>query len=599
MSGSGVIDADAKADENANSQAKLKAGVKADRAPDVRIANLIVLKLGGSVLESEESLPLAVHEIYRWVRAGHPVIAVVSAFGGKTNALLAQARQYGEEPNKTALAALAATGEETSAALLVMCLERAGITAEVADAAAIRLRTQGDALDADPVSVDGAAVLSRLQAASVLVVPGFTGRDAEGRPTLLGRGGSDLTALFLAQALGGRCRLVKDVRGVYESDPALGGSPRRHVELTWDEVIRVGSEIVQPKTARLGKKWETEFEVSAALSAAVTTVGARQCEPVRDAALPAKLKVAVLGCGTVGGGVCRALARLGKECEVASVGVRRREQAIAAGVREELITSDLDAVVRGEVDVVIELIGGIDPAARLIESTLRNGKHVITANKVVIAEHGERLHAIAAERGVTLRYSAAVGGAVPMIEAIRRVAETSGIAGCEGIVNGTTNFVLTLLSQGKSFDEAVKLAQEAGFAEADPSRDLDGVDAEDKLRVLAQIAFGERGRNVYVRRVGLHPQNLKDVEAVRAGRVRHLARLDVEGERLHASVEPVVLPLGHPLLAVRGAGNALAIRGRDGETTVVRGKGAGRWPTTEAVIADVVDVWLERCGGER
>lgn len=565
----------------------------------VRIPNLIVLKLGGSVLESEASLPLAVHEIYRWVRAGHPVIAVVSAFAGRTNALLAQAKQYADEPNQTALAALAATGEETSAALLTMCLERAGISAICADAAAIGLRTKGDTLDAEPVSVDAGAVQARLRDAAVLVVPGFTGRDEHGDTTLLGRGGSDLTALFLAQALGGRCRLVKDVRGVYESDPALGGSPRRHIELTWDEVIRVGSEIVQPKTARFGKQAGVAFEVSAALSTAVTTVGARQCEPVQDSPLPEKLKISVLGCGTVGGGVCQALARLGKVCEVTSVAVRRREQAIAAGVSERVVTSDLDKVVTGNADVVIEVIGGIDPAAGLIEKALRNGKHVITANKAVIAERGERLHNIARERGVSLRYSAAVGGAVPMIEAIRRVSATSGIAGCEGIVNGTTNFVLTLLSEGKSFDEAVRAAQEAGFAEADPSRDLDGVDAEDKLRVLAQIAFGERGKSVQVRRVGLRPQNLNDVAAVRAGRVRHLARLEVDGERLQASVEPVVLPEGHPLLAVRSAGNALAIRGRDGATTVVRGKGAGRWPTTEAVIADVVDVWLERCGGVR
>ncbi|MBU6414032.1 MAG: homoserine dehydrogenase [Planctomycetes bacterium] len=563
----------------------------------VRIPNLIVLKLGGSVLESEASLPLAVHEIYRWVRAGHPVIAVVSAFAGRTNALLAQAKQYADEPNQTALAALAATGEETSAALLTMCLERAGIAATCADAAAIGLRTKGETLDAEPVSVDAGAVQARLRDAAVLVVPGFTGRDEHGDTTLLGRGGSDLTALFLAQALGGRCRLVKDVRGVYESDPALGGSPGRFAELTWDEVIRVGSEIVQPKTARLGKQWKCEFEVAGSLSPVVTVVGARQKEPVRDASLPARLKVAVLGCGTVGGGVYQALTRLRNVCEVLSVGVRRREQAIAAGVSEGIITSDLDAVVSGEADVVIELMGGQDPAARLMECALRNGKHVITANKAVIALHGARFQHIARENGVTLRYSAAVGGAVPMIEAVRQVAANGGVARCEGIVNGTTNFVLTLLSEGKSFDEAVRAAQEAGFAEADPSRDLDGVDAEDKLRVLAQIAFGERGKSVQVRRVGLRPQNLNDVAAVRAGRVRHLARLEVDGERLQASVEPVTLDAGHPLLAVRGAGNALAVTCRDGSVMVVRGKGAGRWPTTEAVIADVVDVWLERCGG--
>jgi homoserine dehydrogenase len=377
----------------------------------------------------------------------------------------------------------------------------------------------------------------------------------------------------------------------------LGGNPGRFSELTWDEVMRVGSQIVQPKTARLGKQWKVEFEVAGSLSPVVTVVGARQKEPVQDEALPEKLKIAVLGCGTVGGGVCQALARLGSVCEVVQVGVRRPEQAVAAGVIEGVITSDLDKVVSGDADVVIEVMGGLDPAAGLIERALLQGKHVITANKAVIALHGARLHEIARERGVSLRCSAAVGGAVPMIEAVRSA--VGGVVRCEGIVNGTTNFVLTLLSQGKSFDEAVKMAQEAGFAEADPSRDLDGLDAEDKLRVLAAEAFGEEGRNVNVRRVGLRPQNLEDVDAVRQGRVRHLAKLEKVGDHVHASVEPVVLSAGHPLLSVRGAGNALAVTSGDGSVMMVKGKGAGRWPTTEAVIADVLDVWLDRCGGGR
>lgn len=571
-------------------------GVIGSRASDEKI---IVLKLGGSVLETEESLPLAVHEIYRWVRQGYRVIAVVSAFGGRTNALLEQAAAYGDALPAGALATLAATGEETSAALLTMCLDRAGIAAECADAATIGLRTRGATLDAEPVSVDVDALRGKLKDAAVVVVPGFTGRDERGGTTLLGRGGSDLTALFLAQALGGRCRLVKDVRGVYEHDPALGDSPGRFAELTWDEVVRVGSQIVQPKTARLGKQWKATFEVAGSLSPVVTVVGPRQKEPVQDAALPGRLKVAVLGCGTVGGGVCQSLARLGHVCEVVGVGVRRREQAIAVGVSEGLVTNDLESVARSPADVVIELMGGTDPAARLIEDALRNSKHVITANKAVIALHGARLHQIAREQGVMLRYSAAVGGAVPMIEAVRQVAAAGGVARCEGIVNGTTNFVLTLLSEGKSFDEAVKAAQVAGFAEADPSRDLDGLDAEDKLRVLAQEAFGESARGMEVQRVGLRPGNLSEVDGVGEGRVRHLATLEWTEGGVRARVEPVTLETGHPLLAVRGAGNALAVTCRDGSVTVVKGKGAGRWPTTEAVIADVVDVWLERCGGVR
>ncbi|HZJ70924.1 MAG TPA: aspartate kinase, partial [Planctomycetota bacterium] len=192
---------------------------------------VIVLKLGGSVLAGEESLPVAVHEIYRWRRSGFAVVAVVSALAGDTEALLARAARDGEPSSPHATAALAKLGELRSAALLGVQLEQAGVPARVLMPAALRLRARGDPLDAHPVSLDATPLRRAFAAGDVAVVPGFFAHDAEGRAVLFGRGGSDLTALFLSARLRARCRLLKDVDGLYTGDPnAPGPAPIRYAE---------------------------------------------------------------------------------------------------------------------------------------------------------------------------------------------------------------------------------------------------------------------------------------------------------------------------------------------------------------------------------
>src|SRR5438270_2555959 len=190
---------------------------------------LIVLKFGSSVLRSEEDLPRVVHEIYRWVRRGHRVLAVVSALGSTSTELLETALGYGAKPSQAAIAALVSTGEATSVALLALALDRAGIPCALLDAARMGFGTRGLILDADPCELDEPAILRALEEFPVAVAPGFVGRAEDGSTSLLGRGGSDLTALFLAQRLGAEhCRLIKDVDGLYEYDPAVGGPrPRR------------------------------------------------------------------------------------------------------------------------------------------------------------------------------------------------------------------------------------------------------------------------------------------------------------------------------------------------------------------------------------
>lgn len=569
---------------------------------------IIVLKLGGSVLADEQSLIGAVHEVYRWVRRGARVVAVVSAFAGETARLLERAHAVCERGDEASIAALCANGEMTSAPLLALALQRAGLTCEVRDAASIGLKTEGPVLDSTPVDVDEGAVLAALERAPVVVVPGFLGRDAGGRTTLLGRGGSDLTAIFLAGRLRGqrsvRCRLVKDVAGVFERDPQGAGGPgRRYERVRWGTVRGVGGRVLQSKAATYAETRGVLCEVAAAGRAACTRIDAAGEERFAvDETVKGPLRVVLLGLGVVGGGVFELLRREGEKFEVVGVAVRDVEKAVRAGVPAALVTGDAGACVERGCDVVVEVMGGVDPAAGLVERAISKGVDVVTANKAVIALRGEELERRAGERGVRLLYSAAVGGGLPMIEEVARLAAERGVRSLHAIVNATCNFVLSRVSAGAGFDEAVREAQRAGFAEANPSRDLEGLDAEDKVRILARAAFGERAAALRLTRRGVTERRVRELLERNPGRsVRHVAsvRLDDAGGVV-ADLDLAVLDPAHALGAVRDEGNCLLITCADGGVEVVQGRGAGRWPTAESVFADLMDLWrLRRCGGER
>ena len=236
---------------------------------------LVVLKFGSSVLGTERDYAAAVVGIQRHLQRGERVLAVVSALKGTTDRLLADAHFFGPEPEPAATASLLATGESASAARLALALDAAGVEAALLDPGAIGLTTHGPQLDADPVAVNADAVRRALEHAGAAVVAGFYGRDSAGGYALFGRGGSDLTALFLAQRLGARsCRLVKDVEGVYEHDPGAGGrAPRRYEQLSWDDALKLGSRVVQPKTLHFARRERIAFEVGRVGSSVCTRVG--------------------------------------------------------------------------------------------------------------------------------------------------------------------------------------------------------------------------------------------------------------------------------------------------------------------------------------
>lgn len=243
---------------------------------------LVVLKFGGSVLLSERDVQTAVIEVKSWVRRGWKVVAVVSALEGTTDALIARADAYGAGTDEASRALLLATGEFTSGSLLGLALSGeggGGVRATVASPWSIGLRAEGTALDSTLTGISPLAVQEYLREHECLVVPGFVGIDAHGRLSLLGRGGSDLSALFIADRLGAHAaRLIKDVDGLYEFDPALarGGvrpAPRRYAAISWDDALALGGGIVQPKAVRFAKERGLKFEVGEFLGGLPTVVG--------------------------------------------------------------------------------------------------------------------------------------------------------------------------------------------------------------------------------------------------------------------------------------------------------------------------------------
>jgi homoserine dehydrogenase len=425
------------------------------------------------------------------------------------------------------------------------------------------------------------------------VLPGFVGKDRSGKTTLLGRGGSDLTALFLAQRLGGTCRLIKDVDGLYTSDPnsRTGASAARFLRVGYPTAARVGGAVVQLKALDFAERHRLRFSVSSIGSDRETEVGPYTDSVALSEAEAQPLRVALLGCGTVGGGVYQRLAALPEMFDVIGVGTRNVEQAIAAGVPPRLATTCLDGLIAEPVDVVIELLGGEDPARTLVSRALRLGRHVITANKALLANNLATLETLAANNGVTLKYNAAIGGVVPVLETISSARDIGPLHSITGVLNGTTNFILDQLANGCDFPQAVLAAQQHGYAEHDPQLDLDGTDAAQKLVLLAKAAFAVDLPLTSIQKQGI--QNLKSEQLKYARNNGRITRLVAECRRephgFLTTVCPIELPFDHPFAQVNGVENRLIIQSQSGRTWDVSGCGAGRWPTTEAVMADVFD----------
>jgi homoserine dehydrogenase len=329
------------------------------------------------------------------------------------------------------------------------------------------------------------------------------------------------------------------------------------------------------------------------------------------------LRVGLLGCGVVGSSVARMLvedaddlaARIGRPLQLTGIAVRRpaRDRSDLP-VDPALFTSDAEAVVAGA-DIVIEVIGGIEPARSLIETAMKHGASVVSANKALLAEAGPALYAAAAEHGVDLYYEAAVAGAIPILRPIRESLAGDHVRRVLGIVNGTTNYVLDKMdTTGLGFAEAVEQAQALGYAEADPTADVEGFDAAAKAAILASLAFHTRVSSEQVYREGITEVSAADVQAAREMDcvVKLLAICERTGggageepAGVSVRVHPAMIPRSHPLGGVRDAFNAVFVEADAAGELMFYGKGAGGDPTASAVLGDVVAVARHRVGGGR
>jgi homoserine dehydrogenase len=325
----------------------------------------------------------------------------------------------------------------------------------------------------------------------------------------------------------------------------------------------------------------------------------------------APLRVALLGCGTVGSAVLRLMseqaddltARIGRPVEVAGVAVRRPDRH--PGVAAELLTTDAHALVtRSDVDLVVEVIGGIEPARSLLFAAMAAGKSVVSANKALLADEGVALHAAAADAGVDLYYEAAVAGAIPLLRPLRESLAGDQLRRVVGIVNGTTNYILSRMAEtGAGFGEALAEATELGYAEADPTADVDGFDAAAKAAILASLAFHSSVTAADVYREGISAVSATDV--ARAAEIGCTVKLlaicervaNGDGESIAVRVHPAMIPTSHPLAAVNGAFNAVFVEAEAAGQLMFYGQGAGGEPTASAVLGDLVAVARNRVSG--
>lgn len=314
------------------------------------------------------------------------------------------------------------------------------------------------------------------------------------------------------------------------------------------------------------------------------------------------IQVALLGCGTVGGGVSKLLRqnqelitrRTGEEIIIKKVLARTPKKAKALGFREDQIVSDIEPILAdSDIQIVIELIGGIEPSLTYIRECFKAGKHVVSANKDLIATYGPELHELAREKNLDFLYEASVGGGIPIIKPLQETMAGNQIQNMIGILNGTTNYILTRMSrEHKSFEDILGDAQALGYAEANPTSDVDGLDAGRKLAILSSIAFNTPVLAEYIHCEGIRDIHIKDILLGKElGYCLKLVGMAKETDKgLQASVFPAFLAEDHPLSSVNDVFNALFITGDAIGDILLYGRGAGEMPTASSVVGDIIAI---------
>ena len=548
---------------------------------------LYVLKFGSSILRSSEDLSRVAGEIYRQRRTGRSIIAVVSALAGETDHLLHQAAVVTGLASCRGVPDLVSLGEERTAALLRLACDRIGLRAEICRAEGVGLRTEGDGLSARPLWLEPATLLAKLKATGVVIVPGYVGLDLAGERTLLGRGGSDFSAIFIGGELGADCvRLYKDVDGVFERDPAQFEGSGRFSEISWTDALRIARPLIQPQAVEYAAAKQLLLEVEALGSAYPTRVGAHSAPPQPFS--PARpLRISIAGFGVVGQALAERL-RGEASFEIVAILVRdlTRSRAVPPPVP---LTSCRDDFLASDTDIIVDALSCEATGSLLCNAVLPQGVSIVSASKQLISSEHGRLTEAALQGGSHLLYSAAVGGSATVLETIDRARLGGPVEEVVGVLSGTVNFILQRLSQDVRFGDALLEAQARGFAEENPDADLSGADAAAKLRLIAFRATGASPTTLAVRTQRLDAETAEQIR-LSGERWVQVARAtrDVDGVTAAVTLQP--LREVSELPAILDEWNCAAVKLEDGRIYRCVGRGAGGAATAEAIVADLYEI---------
>jgi homoserine dehydrogenase len=546
---------------------------------------VIVLNFGHSVLRSLEDYTNAASEIYRHYRQGQNVVAVTSAQGDQTDILMAEARRIGPEGRAKNLPELIQLGERRSAALLALALERIGAPAFVRQARDLDLKAKGSYTEAELIGLNADQLLQDLKDHDIVVMPGYVAIGEKDRSVLLGQGGADLTALFVAHQINAPVLLLKDVDGVYARDPKQAGdSPARYEQIDWDKMAEVAAPLIEPKALAFAKANEQSFRLGKPGIPRYTEI----CETSGTLSKPPrieKLRIVMMGCGVVGGGVYRRIKAHLERFEIVKIMVRNVDKYIDQGFKPDELTTDFNDLLAAKPDIFIDVSGGVEPALSHSKAMIANGVHVVSANKQAIASGGRALIDFAANENIELLFSSAAGGGMPVLEMCLR--ESGRITRVQALLNGTTNYMLGEISKGRPYSEALKDAQDKGFAEADPSADVNGADAAAKIRLVSLLGFDEE--------ITLDSIPCDTIEGFAPteppkGAIKRIATVSRDINGFATKLELKDLSLNNFIAQADGEEAHAIFDFDDGDQYRIRGKGAGRWPTTESVMADLFDI---------
>ena len=546
---------------------------------------LVVLKFGSSVLTDSDRYQDVALEIYRWYRAGYRTIAVVSAMGTTTDALLAETRLHHRWADDGITAHLLASGECISAARLGLALDRFGIPARVLEPVGLGLKTAGPILDARCVQLESGRILDALDACPVVVVPGFVGQDELGNVTLLGRGGTDLSALFIAEALAAEsCHLVKDVDGLYDLDPALHPEAASKFELAnYNDVLALDEGIVQHKAVQFAMVNERPFLVRSLNHNEGTKVCSQPSLLATAGKASVPLRLAVFGEGDLLGCLKDMANRFGDFFEV-----------VFAANPESIDLADGQSIATrwNRPQMLVDLGHGKSASQTIAALALEQGMGLLSTNSEFLAESGPSLKSLFEAQNLPFLVDAAVGGVLPVAETIARLSGTGQVRVVEALLSWPAQFVLNRILAGESLESASEEAKALGISSQALARELAGQSSLHQFLVCLNLGLA---LDLAPSQIGVHSLKslagqFKTLGNDPSWHWRYLARLDLDPNAIEVKIDVRRLNASHPLVSLPPDGIGICIYLRNGKQIVLHGRDSHPRSRILAVLGSLLSV---------